>query len=380
MSAVPAFEGALDVFFEAAGARSVDVPILQPAEPYLDTAGEALRRRIFLTRGDGGKSLCLRPDFTIPVALAHIQTGQGLPRRYAYRGLVFRQDRDGPAEFLQAGIEDLGTEDLAEADAASIADAAKALTACGIDLGALDAVIGDQALFEAFLRTLGLPAGWQRRLVRTFGSDALLREAMEALRRGGQAPASIDPDLVEIARARDIDQLAAEIADRMEEGGLPPNRGRSPLEVALRLIEKVEAAEARLDEALLERLTRFLAIDVPLDRASEALSSTGTALGAAKTLFEARLDALSKADVDLSALRYRAAFGRPLDYYTGMVFEMNAAGIGTLAGGGRYDRLVSYLGAHRPIPAVGFSLWLDRVARATASAGDRNRSSEKPDA
>ena len=106
----------------------------------------------------------------------------------------------------------------------------------------LDAVIGDQALFEAFLRTLGLPAGWQRRLVRTFGNDKLLREAMEALRRGGQAPASIDPDLVEIARARDIDQLAAEIADRMEEGGLPPNRGRSPLEVALRLIEKVEAA------------------------------------------------------------------------------------------------------------------------------------------
>lgn len=371
MSAVPVFGEELGAFFEAAGTQIVDVPILQPSEPYLDTAGEALRRRIFLTRGDGGKSLCLRPDFTIPVALAHIENGQSLPRRYAYRGLVFRQDRDGPAEFQQAGIEDLGTENLAAADAASIADAAKALRACGIEPASLDAVIGDQALFEAFLRTLGLPAGWQRRLVRTFGNDKLLREAMEALRRGGQAPASIDPDLVEIARARDIDQLAAEIADRMEEGGLPPNRGRSPLEVALRLIEKVEAAEARLDEALLDRLTRFLSIDVPLDRAAEALGSTGTELGAAKALFEARLEALSQADVDLSAVRYRAAFGRPLDYYTGMVFEMNAPGIGTLAGGGRYDRLVSYLGADRPIPAVGFSLWLDRIARATASVSGK---------
>jgi histidyl-tRNA synthetase len=65
---------------------------------------------------------------------------------------------------------------------------------------------------------------------------------------------------------------------------------------------------------------------------------------------------------DLSAIRWRAAFGRPLDYYTGLVFEI-AAGEGglVLAGGGRYDRLMTLLGAPAPIPAVGFSLWLDRI-------------------
>ncbi|PZN51310.1 MAG: ATP phosphoribosyltransferase regulatory subunit, partial [Proteobacteria bacterium] len=60
-----------------------------------------------------------------------------------------------------------------------------------------------------------------------------------------------------------------------------------------------------------------------------------------------------------------AAFGRPLDYYTGLVFEI-AIGPGerALAGGGRYDRLLTLLGAREPIPGVGFSVWLDRIAAA----------------
>ena len=32
-----------------------------------------------------------------------------------------------------------------------------------------------------------------------------------------------------------------------------------------------------------------------------------------------------------------------------------------LAGGGRFDRMMNLLGAAETIPAVGFSLWLDRI-------------------
>ena len=46
-----------------------------------------------------------------------------------------------------------------------------------------------------------------------------------------------------------------------------------------------------------------------------------------------------------------------------MVFEVSAKGQdGPLVGGGRYDRLVSYLGARETIPAVGFALWPGRMA------------------
>ncbi|RVN77384.1 ATP phosphoribosyltransferase regulatory subunit, partial [Sinorhizobium meliloti] len=67
-------------------------------------------------------------------------------------------------------------------------------------------------------------------------------------------------------------------------------------------------------------------------------------------------------------MRYRAAFGRPLDYYTGLVFEIGVEGTpAVLAGGGRFDRLLTLLGAREHIPAVGFSLWLDRIEQAIAA-------------
>jgi ATP phosphoribosyltransferase regulatory subunit HisZ len=68
-----------------------------------------------------------------------------------------------------------------------------------------------------------------------------------------------------------------------------------------------------------------------------------------------------------SAIRYDAAFGRPLDYYTGLVFEISTPGATQpLIGGGRYDRLLTLLGADKPIPGVGFSVWLDRIENARA--------------
>jgi len=49
------------------------------------------------------------------------------------------------------------------------------------------------------------------------------------------------------------------------------------------------------------------------------------------------------------------------------VFELHdpaagANGNGPLVAGGRYDELLSRLGAKQPIPAVGFAVWIERVA------------------
>ena len=72
--------------------------------------------------------------------------------------------------------------------------------------------------------------------------------------------------------------------------------------------------------------------------------------------------ALANAGLDLASITYRAAFGRPLDYYTGLVFEVAVKDHpAVLAGGGRFDHLLTLLGAESRIPAVGFSLWLDRI-------------------
>ena len=79
--------------------------------------------------------------------------------------------------------------------------------------------------------------------------------------------------------------------------------------------------------------------------------------------FATRAQEIARLGVDMNEVIYDAAFGRPLDYYTGLVFEIRSPQSTTnpLAGGGRYDRLLTLLGADKPIPGVGFSLWLDRL-------------------
>ncbi len=363
MTRLPSIAPKIEKLFVARGAVMTDVAILQPADPFLDTAGEDLRRRIFLTESETGKELCLRPEFTIPVCLDHIATKAETPRRYAYLGEVFRQRREGEAEFFQAGIEDLGDNDAARADARSIADAYALLKSC-LPKKTLAVTLGDQALFEAVLGALGLPRGWRMRLARAFGNDALLDAALADL-AGQRNQAGANPGAL-LATGGDEAALAAHIAEGMAKAGLPQNAGRSAAEIARRLIEKAELSNVRLSEAAFAALQEFLSINVPLTQASATLKSfaknSKISLGGALKRFDSRVAALVEVKAPAKVIRYDAAFGRPLDYYTGLVFEVSVEGMDRpLAGGGRYDRLLTLLGAKKPIPGVGFSVWLDRI-------------------
>ena len=363
-SRYPSFAPDILALFAERGADPVDVPVIQPADPFLDMAGEDLRRRIFLTESETGATLCLRPEFTIPVCLDHIQSQSGTPRRYSYLGEVFRQRREGGNEFFQAGIEDLGDTDIAAADARSIADAHALLqrTLPGLSLSV---TLGDQSIFEAVLAALGLPRGWQKRLARAFGSPEALNTALADLANPASI-AALDDDVAALVMAGEETPLAAHIAGAMEAAGLSPTAGRTPEEIARRLLQKTELRSVRLADTALDALKRFLAIRVPLDGAHAALESfakgAGLSLSAALSRFAARAEKIAANGIAMDAIHYDAAFGRPLDYYTGLVFEITAQDSErVLVGGGRYDRLLTLLGAAKPIPGVGFSVWLDRI-------------------
>jgi ATP phosphoribosyltransferase regulatory subunit len=365
MTAGPATAADIAALFAARNTHVVEVAIIQPADPFLDMAGEDLRRRIFLTESETGQSLCLRPEFTIPVCLDHIASQAGTPRRYSYLGEVFRQRRDGANEFFQAGIEDLGDRDIAQADARSVADA-HALLALVLPGRKLAITLGDQSVFEAVLAALGLPRGWRMRLARAFGSEAMLEAALADLAnppRNGQLTGTV----AALVADGEATALAAHIAQGMEQVGLSASAGRTPADIARRLIEKAELRSVRLSNEAFSALKAFLAIDVPLAGAAPALekfaADAGLALGNALENFRARAEALAGHGLAAESIRYDAAFGRPLDYYTGLVFEITSSHEGdpVLAGGGRYDRLLTLLGAKAPIPGVGFSVWLDRV-------------------
>ncbi len=360
---LPVFAADLTAALLATGAMIVDIPIIQPAEPFLDMAGEDLRRRIFLTESETGESLCLRPEFTIPVCRAHIAEGLATPRRYAYLGQVFRQRRDSANEFYQAGIEDLGEADLALADARAMAQAL-ALINDLLPQSALRLTMGDQGVFEAVVAGLGLPAGWQKRLIHAFGNAKALDEMIARLAQPFE-PTETHPAISAMVAARDEPGLAAHIAEHMEATGYSTHASRTPEDIARRLIEKRHLEATRLSDTALSALRRFLALEAPLDRAQATMSDfadgEGLDIKTAVAAFGARVAAVRATGADPATIAWRAAFGRPLDYYTGLVFEIAAGDGAVLAGGGRYDRMMTLLGAREPIPAVGFSLWLDRI-------------------
>jgi len=372
---LPAFADALLAEFESLGTLRVDTPVIQPAEPFLAMAGEDLRRRIFMTESETGESLCLRPEFTIPVCLRHIEAVTGTPKRYAYLGEVFRQRREGGNEFYQAGIEDLGDTDTAAADARAVGDAMR-VVANRLPGRRLNVTLGDQAVFEAVVGACGLPAGWQKRLIHAFGDQKHLQKLLTELAHP-RTVGVFGPEVVRLSMdglLEDEVRLIAHIGETMEATGYSTNASRSPEDIARRLKEKMELANTQLDRKTLDQVGAFLALDVPLADAPAALfafaKKSGLKLDEALVRFDARVAALSKTGADIGAIRYRAAFGRPLDYYTGLVFEVEVDGIqAVLAGGGRFDRLLTLLGAREHIPAVGFSLWLDRIEKAIASEG-----------
>ncbi len=361
----PEFAPALLALMEARGVEQALVPVLQPADPFLDMAGEDLRRRIFMTQSETGESLCLRPEFTIPVCRLHIASGKTAPRRYGYLGEVFRQRRPGGNEFYQTGIEDIGDPDLAGADARSVADA---LAVLGTMLPGrkFDVTCGDKSIFEAVLAGLDLPPGWRKRLARTFGSPDRIGQALADLTRPNGVP-ELEPEIAERVAVEDEAGLAVLVERRMLAAGFPLKSSRTPQEIAGRLIEKTRLARARLSAEAHSALRAFLAIRTPLRDAAAALTEFSRRheidLGAALGRFSERANTLMLQATDEVEFRFDASFGRPLEYYSGFVYEVRDAATGsTLAGGGRYDRLLTLLGAREHVPAVGFSAWLDRIA------------------
>jgi ATP phosphoribosyltransferase regulatory subunit len=351
----------LTAYFTTLDCAMPEIAILQPADPFLETAGEDLRRRVFITENEHGDALCLRPEFTIPFCLHHMANPK--PRRYGYCGTVFRQHRKGTGEFIQAGIEDFGRNDVVAADVDCLVDAHGALAAVGIEK--TSTILGDQAVFEAIVAALGLPQGWQTRLIHAFGDDEQLAIHLARLTRG-QQKANGNSALDKLVQTGNLAVVEQAVSGEMNKASLPPHGGRTAIEIARRAIDKARLAAVRLDDKQATTLREFLDLDVAAMDAGDELSRFeqrhGLNLGTAKAGLVERLALLDKRGLQLSTFRYKASFGRRLDYYSGLLFEIYGNGAKKpVIGGGRYDRLMTLLGSDNPVPAVGFSIWPGRL-------------------
>lgn len=361
---------ALVASYERAGYARLAPAILQPAEPFLDLSGEDIRKRMYLTTAPGGAEFCLRPDLTIPVSRDYLASPlAGHAAGYCYLGPVFRHRQDAPAEFLQAGIESFGRPDKAAADAEMLSLGLEATAHYG--LAAPSIQIGDVALFAALIAALDLPSAWKRRLVKDFNRKTNLAQDLDRLVLGGNNARPEYQGVLAALAGSDPKGAHALVTDLLSIAGINAVGGRSVAEIADRFLEQsAMGASAKLPREVRTLIERFLGITGDPDEAAaelRALSAEAgmmTELTPAIDLFESRTGFLAARGVDPKSVRFSTSFGRGFDYYTGFVFEVtDPARTGDpLVAGGRYDGLLTLLGAREPIPAVGFAVWIERLA------------------
>jgi histidyl-tRNA synthetase len=276
---------------------------------------DALKRAVEGAREQGRAALegeladqGLRYDLTVPLARVVAQYGD-LPRffkRYQIQP-VWRADRPGKGrfrEFYQCDVDITGTTSLvAEAEVCSAV-----------------ASVLERLGFKEFTIKLN-----HRELLRAIIATAGIDPDLE-----GTALVAVDK-LDKIGR----DGVATELADR----------GISS-ESATVLLDLIAPTEGSSDNAT--ELARLRAA-VTDPRGAPALDDLE------------RLCSLAAGTPAGARLRIDPALARGLSYYTGPIFEISVEQLrGSLGGGGRYDDLVGMFGK-RKVPAVGFSLGLERI-------------------
>ncbi len=366
---------ALVASYERAGYVRAAPAILQPADPFLDLSGEDIRKRMYLTADVHGRELCLRPDLTIPVSRDYLASPlAGKPQGFCYLGPVFRDRGEAAGEFLQAGIESFGRPDIAAADAEMIALGLEATHSYG--LNAPDILLGDVGLFAGLIAALDLAPGWKRRLIKDFNRKANLAQDLDRLSVAVTNGQSEYQGVLAALAGSDPKGAHALVADLLSIAGITTVGGRSVAEIADRFLEQSAlGASSTLPRETRSVIERFLHIAGDPDEAALALrtlaADAGISLAPALDLFESRTGFLAARGVDVGRIRFSTAFGRGFDYYTGVVFELHdrAQGSEPLVAGGRYDGMLTRLGAARPVPAVGFAVWIERLAEREAPRG-----------
>ncbi len=298
-------EAALRARFEAFGYREVMTPVLEFAD-VVDRAQEGRLRDTFRLFDEGGRVVVLRPDLTIPVArlIATRMADHPGPVRVSYVARAFRPPAPGRPRASEQ--RQAGIELVGEEGAGADAEVLALLVESlrSAGLPGLRVAVGDVSLMAAVLDGLGIAPEIRRDL-----GGALAARNFVEWRRLARAVLPTGPG-------------SALLCD------LPSLRGGP--EVLARITTEVPSAAGAC-----ERLARTLSL-IAEHGADDAVI------------------------LDLGVLR-------EWTYYSGVVFEAYAPGVGTpIAMGGRYDGLGARFGCDRP--AVGFGITLDLLHQGLIAA------------
>ncbi len=285
------------------GYQDVVTPIVEPYELLSAKSGEEIRQRMFTFKDLGDRTVALRPEFTASIARLATTTLKTEPRplRVFSVGSVYRYDEPQRGRYREFWQSNFE-------------------------------LMGSSKP-EADAETIFLT----NNLIKATGiQDYRFKIGHIGVIRGILNQEQVDDktqnEVLQLMDKKEYDKALKLIKDKESRRflqGLLELKGETPIETAKAVKEYVEGCEEA--EAAADNLNCILWL------VNECSCPVGTV---------------------------EPAFARGLEYYTGMIFEVNVPELDVaLGGGGRYDRLIEVFGGE-PTPAVGVAHGLDRIALA----------------
>lgn len=293
------------VLLDGRGYRPIETPTLEVLD--VMKAGGHVPNSPFRFFDSYGDLLAMRPDVTMQVARMCATRVESFdePLRLRYAQRVFRENtaEAEKREVTQLGIECIGASGV-DTDIEVVSLFAQCIEACNVT--AYTIALGSARVLRDLLSKSGGSAEWQAKVMRAYHESNFV-DLAELVHEGDAMPA---------------------VADAI--GALPRLRGGK------------------------EALVKVRELVVPL----------GCADGLDE--LEAVYDALLANDGMKGEVLIDFSVMSSFDYYTGIVFEAYAPGLGSpLGAGGRYDNLLANYGAEK-VPSAGFAFFLEEVMEATS--------------
>jgi len=187
------------------------------------------------------------------------------------------------------------------------------------------------------------------RLKRHFWRPQYFEDLLNRLETNSDVdPAAVELDKKKFSEMKNLDQ-SKEIANRKVS------------EILSRFDRKIKDPRSFAENKKIAKIIReFLKINCSIDKLDKTLKSFVKKNKLSNSVFKdlSTIKNLSKIN---SKTIFSTNFGRDIEYYTGIVFEIYNSSKKEIARGGRYDGLLKSLGSKKNISAVGAAINLNNL-------------------
>ncbi len=332
--------------FKNSGFVLSEPDVLLDSEYIIERSGEKFRSSMLTFESENGKIMCLRPDLTVASSINYLQ--KKTKSKIYYSGQAYRKSEKKNSEFIndQLGIEIFGSKNQIKDDfkvISTILNSARKIKSKKIKIK-----VGDVSLFKSLINSLEMPERWKLRLIRHFWRPKYFDDLLKRLEKNSD----ID------AETFDIDKKRFYEMKKMEQDKVIS--GRSILEILNRFDKKIKDPRSfNQGKKIVKIIRSFLKINCKLPQLEKKLLDFTKKNKLRKNIFN-EFNSVQNLKKLKENVIFISNFGRDIEYYTGIVFEIYA-GQKEIARGGRYDGLLKSLGAKKNIPAVGAAINLKNI-------------------